>query len=226
MAAPAAPEFPRDLGARGWLGMALPREYGGGGRTAVECLVVVEDLLAVGAPVGYHWIADRQSGPNIGQNGTEEQKRALLPGHLLRPALVLDRDERAKAGSDLASVRTRAVPTDGGRRVTGTKTSTTGASDATHILALFRTSADRYAGLTQFIVDRDTDGLTVTPIPSIDGSREYRMQQITLRLNAWRDGFGNEQSLAFGPGAELREGSLARTITVPGGSKEHTWQTT
>jgi alkylation response protein AidB-like acyl-CoA dehydrogenase len=73
MAAGVDPEFSRDLGAKGWLGMALPTEYGGHSRSAVERLVVVEELLRRGAPVGYHWIADRQSGPNIAANGTEEQ---------------------------------------------------------------------------------------------------------------------------------------------------------
>lgn len=173
MAAPVDPQFSRDLGARGWLGMALPVEYGGGGRTAVERLVVVEELLAVGAPVGYHWIADRQSGPNIAANGTEEQKRAFLPG-IARGELAFSIGmSEPEAGSDLASVRARAVPVDGGWRVTGTKIWTTGAMYATHILALFRTSEDRYHGLTQFIVDRETDGLTVTPIPFIDGSRDF-----------------------------------------------------
>jgi alkylation response protein AidB-like acyl-CoA dehydrogenase len=173
MAAPADPDFSRDLGARGWLGMALPREYGGGGRTAVERLVVVEELLAVGAPVGYHWIADRQSGPNIAQNGTEEQKLAFLPGIARGEYAFSIGMSEPEAGSDLASVRTRAVPTDGGWRVSGTKIWTTGAEYATHILALFRTSEDRYGGLTQFVVDRETEGFTVTQIPFIDGSRDF-----------------------------------------------------
>ncbi len=173
MAAPPDPAFSRDLGSRGWLGMALPREYGGGGRTAVERLVVVEELLAVGAPVGYHWIADRQSGPNIAQNGTEEQKRAYLPGIARGEFSFSIGMSEPQAGSDLASVRTRAVPEDGGWRVTGSKIWTTGASYATHVLALFRTSDDRYKGLTQFVVDRETEGLTVSPIPFIDGTRDF-----------------------------------------------------
>ena len=59
MAADTDPEFSRDLGAKGWLGMALPAEYGGHSKSAVERLIVVEELLRRGAPVGYHWIADR-----------------------------------------------------------------------------------------------------------------------------------------------------------------------
>src|ERR1700691_6766882 len=72
------PQFSRDLGARGWLGMAISEKYGGGGRTAVERLILVEELLARGAPVGYHWVADRQSGPRIERYGSEGQKREEL----------------------------------------------------------------------------------------------------------------------------------------------------
>ena len=77
------------------------------------------------------------------------------------------------AGSDLAAVRTRATEVRGGWQVNGTKVWTTGAQDATHILALFRTGEDRYGGLTQFIVDRRTEGLTVSPIRFIDGTAEF-----------------------------------------------------
>lgn len=167
------PEFSRDLGAQGWLGMSLPVEYGGGGRSAVERLIVVEELLAKGAPVGYHWVADRQSGPNIAKNGTEEQKRELLPGIARGEYSFAIGMSEPDSGSDLASVRTRAVEVEGGWRVNGTKIWTTNAYTATHILALFRTSDDRHGGLTQFIVDRHTEGLTVSPIPFIDGTREF-----------------------------------------------------
>src|SRR3954454_9367492 len=68
------PIFSRALGKRGWLDMTLPEEYGGHGRSAAERYVVIEELLAAGAPVGAHWIADRQSGPLLLRFGTEEQK--------------------------------------------------------------------------------------------------------------------------------------------------------
>ncbi|HVW39995.1 MAG TPA: acyl-CoA dehydrogenase family protein [Amycolatopsis sp.] len=173
MAARADPEFSRALGRRGWLGMALPREYGGGGRGAVERLIVVEELLAAGAPVGHHWVADRQSGPTIAANGTEEQKRYFLPRIASGELSFAIGMSEPEAGSDLASLRTRAKPVDGGWQVSGSKIWTTGADTATHILALVRTSSDRYAGLTQFVVDRHSQGLTVSPIPFIDGTRDF-----------------------------------------------------
>ena len=72
-------EFSRKLGARGWVGMALPKEYGGGDVDAFSRYVVIEELLAAGAPVSAHWFADRQSGPLILRYGTEEQRQFYLP---------------------------------------------------------------------------------------------------------------------------------------------------
>lgn len=167
------PAFSADLGAQGWLGMSLPREYGGQGRTAVERQIVVEELLARGAPVGYHWVADRQSGPSIAAIGTEEQKAEYLPriarGELCFAIGMSEPD----SGSDLASVRSRAVRVDDGWHIDGTKIWTSGAAHATHILGLFRTSDERHGGLTQFIVDTTTPGLTISPITFIDGTQDF-----------------------------------------------------
>ena len=173
MAGAIDPQFSRDLGAKGWLGMSLPREYGGGGRSAIDRLVVVEELLARGAPVGYHWIGDRQSGPNIAKNGTAEQKREFLPGIVSGELSFSIGMSEPDSGSDLASLRTRAVPHSDGWIVNGTKVWTTGAFHATHILTLLRTSDDKHAGLTQFIIDRHSEGMTVSPIPFIDGTQDF-----------------------------------------------------
>lgn len=173
MGAPADPDFSRDLGARGWLGMSLPVEYGGHGRTAVDRLIVVEELLARGAPVGYHWVADRQSGPSIAANGTDFQKREILPGIASGELSFSIGMSEPDSGSDLASVRTRAERVADGWVVNGAKIWTTGAHHSTHILSLFRTSEDRHTGLTQFIVPADTPGLTISPIEFIDGTRDF-----------------------------------------------------
>lgn len=173
MAGETDPEFSKDLGAKGWLGMALPKEYGGHSRSAVERLVVVEEMLAIGAPVGFHWAADRQIGPSIAKNGTEEQKQQFLPGIAAGEIMFALGMSEPDSGSDLASVRTRAEQVPGGWKVNGTKIWTSGAYDATHLLALFRTSEHKHEGLTQFIVARDTPGLTVNRIPFIDGTRHF-----------------------------------------------------
>lgn len=167
------PEFSRELGARGWLGMALPREYGGGGRTAVERLVVVEELLARGAPVGFHWVADRQTGPSINLHGTEEQKREFLPRIAAGEVSFAIGMSEPDSGSDLASIKAKAEPVDGGWVINGSKIWTSGAHLVDYILGLFRTGEDKHAGLTQFIIERPTGGLTISPIQFIDGEEHF-----------------------------------------------------
>lgn len=215
-AAASDPDFSRDLGSRGWLGMALPREYGGGGRTAVERLIVVEELLAVGAPVGWHWVADRQSGPNIAANGTEEQKRHFLPRIATGELCFAIGMSEPDAGSDLASLRAKAVQVDGGWRVSGTKIWTSGAAEATHLLGLFRTSEDRYRGLTQFIIDCKAEGLTALPIPFIDGTRHFCEVSFddvfvpdSMRLGEVGDGWGQNTAELV-----LERGGVDRWMSV------------
>jgi alkylation response protein AidB-like acyl-CoA dehydrogenase len=72
-------EFSPKMGARGWIGMTWPKKYGGHERTFLERYVVLEEMLAAGAPVSAHWIADRQSGPLLLRFGTEEQRQRFLP---------------------------------------------------------------------------------------------------------------------------------------------------
>ena len=99
--------FSREVGKRGWIGMTWPKRYGGGERTALERYVVLEEMLAVGAPVGAHWIGDRQSGPLILRLGTEEQRREFLP-RIVRGELAFAIGlSEPDSGSDLASLRTR-----------------------------------------------------------------------------------------------------------------------
>src|SRR5262249_25920788 len=72
-------EFGRGVGARGWIGLPWRKRYGGHERTFLERYVVLEEMLAAGAPVGAHWIADRQSGPLLLRFGTEAQRQRFLP---------------------------------------------------------------------------------------------------------------------------------------------------
>ena len=109
----ADPAFSARLGARGWLGMTWPKAYGGADRPALHRLVVTEELLAAGAPVAAHWIADRQTGPQILRYGTEAQKRTYLPGMARGRSFAAIGMSEPQAGSDLAAVRTRAERTTG-----------------------------------------------------------------------------------------------------------------
>lgn len=123
--------------------------------------------------MGYHWIADRQSGPNIAAFGTAQQKAAFLPGIASGELSFAIGMSEPDSGSDLASLRSRAEQVEGGWLVNGTKIWTTGASHATHIIALLRTGPGRYDGLTQFIIDADAPGVTISPIEFIDRTADF-----------------------------------------------------
>src|ERR1700733_4543758 len=171
----ASREFSRKLGARGWLGMALPKRYGGAERSAVDRFVVTEELLRYGAPVGHHWLADRQTGAVINRYGTQDQKARFLPGIASGQLGFSVGLSEPGAGSDLAAIRTRAVRDGDGWVISGQKVWTTGAPRNDYIVALCRTSdePDRRDGLTQFIVDLAAPGLAVHPIAMLDGSADF-----------------------------------------------------
>lgn len=169
-------EFSRALGRRGWVGMALPKAYGGGDCSTLERYIVVEELLAAGAPVAAHWAADRQIGPLILRFGTEEQKREFLPRIAAGECYFCLGMSEPNAGSDLAAVRTTATPAPGGFRVNGSKIWTSGADRAHYMVLFCRTeppSDDRHAGFSQLIVDMKAPGVTVRPILEISGRRTF-----------------------------------------------------
>jgi alkylation response protein AidB-like acyl-CoA dehydrogenase len=169
------PSFSRKLGEFGWLGMALPEDYGGGGHTTVERFVVVEELLARGAPIGAHWAADRQTAATIMLNGSEWQRHRFLPAIAAGECYFSLGMSEPDSGSDLASVRTTATKVDGGWVVNGTKVWTSDAHRNHFFVVLCRTSpaGDRHEGLSQLIVDLASEGVTVMPIPYLDGSHHF-----------------------------------------------------
>ena len=170
------PAFSRALAERGWVGISLPREYGGGGRGVFARFVLIEELLSRGAPVLAHWVADRQSGPMIARFGSEAQKRFYLPRICRAEIGFCIGLSEPDSGSDLASVRTKAVRETGGWRLNGRKIWTTNAHRVHYMIALVRTSgtpADRHAGLSQVIVDLSSPGVTVRPIPDLTGDAHF-----------------------------------------------------
>ena len=122
--------------------MTWPKRYGGGERSALERYVLLEELLAAGAPVGAHWIADRQSGPALLRYGSEAQRQRFLPAIARGECFFCIGMSEPNAGSDLASVRTRGVKTDEGWRINGQKVWTTHAQQAHMMIALVRTGSD------------------------------------------------------------------------------------
>jgi alkylation response protein AidB-like acyl-CoA dehydrogenase len=169
------PEFSRTLAERGWVGMSIPREYGGSGATSVQRFVVVEELLAAGAPINAHWVAERQTAPTLLAFGTEEQRQWFLPRIAAGECWFSLGMSEPDAGSDLASVRTAARKVDGGWVLNGTKVWTSAAHLNHFFVVLCRTSPaeDRHHGLSQLIVDLRAPGLKISPIPYLDGSHHF-----------------------------------------------------
>lgn len=172
--------FSQKVGEKGWLGMTWPKRYGGHERSALERYVVLEEMLAAGAPVSAHWIADRQSGPLILRVGTEEQRERFLPGIARGEIFFCAGLSEPDTGSDLASARTRAVETDDGYVVNGTKIWNTNGHRSQFMILFCRTDAPtaeaRHAGFSQFIVDMSLPGIEVRPI--LDMAGEHHLNEI------------------------------------------------
>ncbi len=168
--------FSRKMADRGWIGMTWPKKYGGHERSALERYVVLEEMLAAGAPVGAHWIADRQSGPSILKFGTEEQRQTIVPRIAKGECFFCIGMSEPNSGSDLAATRTRAKKVDGGFLVNGQKIWTSGAH-VSHYMILFcrtdTTGEDRHAGVSQFIVDMKTPGIVIRPIVDLSGEHHF-----------------------------------------------------
>jgi alkylation response protein AidB-like acyl-CoA dehydrogenase len=169
-------QFSQKLGRAGYIGLTLPEKYGGRGLGPFARFVVAEELLAAGAPVAAHWIADRQSGPLILRFGTEEQRLRFLPGICRGEMLFCIGMSEPGAGSDLASVRTRADRDGDGWRLNGQKIWTTNAMHSDYMIALVRTSGapdDRQSGLSQVIIDLEAPGITIRPITDLTGDVHF-----------------------------------------------------
>lgn len=171
-------DFSRKLGKRGWLGMTLPKAYGGHERGALERYVVVEELLAAGAPVAAHWIADRQSAPLLLRYGSERQKQSILPRIAAGACYFCIGMSEPDSGSDLAATRTLAEPTPDGYRINGTKLWTTYAQHAHYMTLFCRTDrhSKRQEGTSQFLIDLSTPGITISPIFDIAG--EHHLNEV------------------------------------------------
>ena len=169
--------FSRRVGAKGWIGMTWPKRYGGHERTYLERYVVTEEFRVANAPVRVHFVADRQSGPILLKYAPEHVKQDILP-RICRGELcfVIGMSEPG-SGSDLFAAKTKATKTDGGWRINGSKIWTSNAHHADYMLGLFRTSPptkeNRRHGLTQFLVDMKTPGITVYPIYQMTGQHDF-----------------------------------------------------
>ena len=169
------PEFSRELAARGWLGLTWPVESGGHGRPPIERVLVYEALIGEGAPVASTWFADRQIGPTLLQYGTPEQQHRWLPGILDGSDTWSIGMSEPDAGSDVASLRTRAVRDGDHWVVDGAKVWTSGAALADWCYLVARTDPDapKHKGLSEIVVDLHSPGITIRPIVDATGDRHF-----------------------------------------------------
>ncbi len=172
------PAFSAKLGAAGFLGLAWSKEYGGHGRTALDRFVVVEELLAHGAPIAAHWVSDRQSGPSILKMGTEQAKRELIPAMVAGESFFSIGMSEPDAGSDLANIRSTATKTEGGWLLNGTKVWTSQAHNNHFFIVLVRTqpqgeAGGKHRGMSQFVMSLRVPGVDVRPIRLLSGHHHF-----------------------------------------------------
>jgi alkylation response protein AidB-like acyl-CoA dehydrogenase len=169
-------DFSRKCGERGLIGMTWPEAYGGRGLSIFHQFVVTEELLAAGAPVTAHWMADRQFGPQLLRFGSEAARQEILPSIVRGEVTVALGMSEPNAGSDLSAASTRAERAEGGWHITGAKIWTTNAHRADYMSVLARTSPlgdNRRQGLTQFIVGLPDPAVEISPIYNQAGRQEF-----------------------------------------------------
>ncbi len=168
--------FSRKLGAAGLIGITMPKRFGGREGSAFARYVVSEELLAAGAPVSAHWIADRQSAPLLLRYGTDTQRERYIPGIVRGEIYACIGMSEPNAGSDLAAIGTRADPAGDGWVLNGRKIWTTNAHRSHFMIALVRTEGreeDRHGGMSQFLIDLKAPGVTVRPIRDLSGGEHF-----------------------------------------------------
>ncbi|MFN0028260.1 MAG: acyl-CoA dehydrogenase family protein [Acidimicrobiales bacterium] len=217
------PSFSRKLGAHGFLGLTYPKQYGGQERSALDRFVVVEELLAYGAPIAAHWIAERQSGPSIIKHGNDIIKEEIVPGIVSGDVYFSIGMSEPDSGSDLASIRSTAKKVDGGYLVNGTKVWTSQAHNNHYFIVLVRTtppseSAGRHNGMSQFVLDLHAPGVQIRPIRLLSGHHHFNevvMSDVFVADHMLLGTEGNGWSQVIGELAYERSGPERILSTYP-----------
>jgi alkylation response protein AidB-like acyl-CoA dehydrogenase len=172
-------EFEREwqgkLHEAGWAGISWPKEYGGRGATLIEQVIFSEEMARSRAPRPANVLGLVMGGPVVIAHGTEEQKERFLEPILSAEEIWCQGFSEPESGSDLASLKTRAVAENGGWRITGQKVWTTFAHEAKWCMLLARSDPDvpKHKGLTYFILDMEQDAVDVRPLRQITGEAEF-----------------------------------------------------
>jgi alkylation response protein AidB-like acyl-CoA dehydrogenase len=168
-------EFATEMAAQGWIGMTWPVQHGGGGRPPIDRLIVGEELIAAGAPLAAMWFADRQMGPTLITYGRPDQQAEYLPKILSGESTWCIGMSEPNAGSDLASLTTRAVRDGADWVINGQKIWTSFGAVADYCYLICRTSVDGppHAGISEIVVPMDTPGIEVRPIKDMTTNRHF-----------------------------------------------------
>jgi alkylation response protein AidB-like acyl-CoA dehydrogenase len=159
----------------GWAGISWPEEYGGKGATLIEQAIFNEELGRQRVPLPANVLGLVMGGPVVIAHGTEEQKELYLEPILSGEEIWCQGFSEPESGSDLASLKTRAVKSNGGWKVTGQKVWTTYAHEAKYCMLLARTDQDapKHKGITYFILDMEQPNVDVRPLRQITGEAEF-----------------------------------------------------
>jgi alkylation response protein AidB-like acyl-CoA dehydrogenase len=168
-------EFAKELATLGWIGLTWPVEHGGGGRPAVDRLIIAEELIAAGAPIAAMWFADRQMGPSLIAYGSPEQQQHYLPGILSGDTTWCIGMSEPNAGSDLAGLVTSAVRDGDEFVINGQKIWTSFGEVADFMYLICRTSnaGPPHEGISEVIVPMATPGIEVRPITDMTTNRHF-----------------------------------------------------
>jgi alkylation response protein AidB-like acyl-CoA dehydrogenase len=161
----------RELGTDGWLGVGWPKEYGGRALSAIEQYIFAEEIQRTGFPLPFLTI--NSVAPTIMRFGTDEQKKRFLPKIQAGELLIAIGYSEPEAGTDLASLKTRAVRDGSEWVINGQKTFTSLADHSDYVWLAARTNptAAKHRGISMFMVPLDTPGVKITPIHTMGGVR-------------------------------------------------------
>jgi len=181
---PLGKQFVRLMGRQGWLGIGWPREFGGQGRGAIEQWLFLEEMAAENLPTT--GLTLNSVGPTLMRIGSEDQKRSYLPLILRGEIEFAVGYTEPNAGSDLASLQTRAVREGDSYVINGQKIYTSAAHHSTHIWLLARTDskAPKHQGISIFIVPIDAPGVTIRPLDTMGSERSNEVFFEDVRIPA------------------------------------------
>ncbi|MFH1382678.1 MAG: acyl-CoA dehydrogenase family protein [Chloroflexota bacterium] len=170
-----SPEFTKKVAQKGWIGVTWPKQYGGQERSHIDRLILTEEMLRYGAPTACHWFADRQIGRSLLAFGTEEQKQDLLPKIVRGESYVGLGMSEPEAGSDLASLQTKATEDGEYYILDGQKMWTSCAKVMTHLYLVARTdpTAPKHRGISEFVIETNIPGITVKPTIDVTNSEAW-----------------------------------------------------